>query len=382
MTLPRRIAIVMSRLPRLIDPKAPWLGGLRAALRRVHHEEATLFVVDGTAGSGIVRRGAERLGIAIERIEVPDDAITSSAGDQPGFDLPHRDRIQLETADCLIALEVRTNGNIHRAMRLALQQHRQVVLVDLPGLQSRAVRDELLSLGATLWQPETTEQSAWTAPASCDVTVTNPVCEIVAIPSSAEWVYLTHTTRACAGPWPGQDSNEYMDSLFDGSADADHSTIAALERIIRERRLIASSQMIRGGSAMVCFTAVPLVDLPAIRQFRNHRTRWDFEPYGLCIRHQWLKDRGVRSAIYGDDAVWQSMTDGDRPYFQFTSQSGIDWTVEREWRHQGDLDLSNLAADDALLFVPRHADVVRLAPWSPWPITLWPQPEVIENASA
>jgi len=380
MTSPRRIAIVMSRLPRLIDPKAEWLGGLRAALRRVHQEGAMLSVVDGTAGSSIVQRGAERLGIPIERIELPDDSISPSSGDQPDHDLPHRDRVLLEAADCVIVLELRTNGNVHRALRLSLQQRRQVLLADLQGLQSRAVRDELLNLGATLWRPDPGEQLPFKDRAISEPTGPGDVCEIAAIPSAAEWVYLTHSTRACAGPWPGQSSDDYLDSLLDDSQDADHSTLAALERIVTQRRLIASSQMIRGGYAMVCFTAVPLVDLPAIRRFRNHRTRWDFEPYGICIRHQWLKDRGVRSAVYGDDAVWQGLADVDRPYFQFTSQSGIDWTVEREWRHAGDLDLRELTTDDALLFVPRHADVIRLAAWSPWPITLWPQAEVVEGS--
>lgn len=377
MTLSRRIAIAMSRLPRQIDPKAAWLGGLRAALRRVHQEGATLLIVEGTAGSDVVRRGAERLGIAIDKLEVPDEASTV---DQHESVLPHRDRILLEAADCVIALDVRTNGNIHRALRLALQQHRQVVFVDLPGLQSRAVRDELLSFGARLWQPEPSEQLSFNNPAICHSTGIDPVCEVAAIPSSTDWMYLTHTTRVCAGPWHGQSSDDYLDALLDDSADADHSALACLERIVNQRRLIASSQMIRGGYPMVCFTAVPLNELPAIRQFRNHRTRWDFEPYGICIRRSWLQERETRAVIYGDDAVWQELADVDRPYFQFTSQSGIDWTIEREWRHQGDLELRELTADDVLLFVPRHADVIRLTPWSPWPITLWPQPEAVDNS--
>ncbi|HEY4261285.1 MAG TPA: hypothetical protein VGM98_14055 [Schlesneria sp.] len=52
----RRIAIVLSRLPRLIDPQAMWLCGLRAALRRIQESGDLVVIADGTAGSDFVRR--------------------------------------------------------------------------------------------------------------------------------------------------------------------------------------------------------------------------------------------------------------------------------------------------------------------------------------
>ncbi|HEY4261286.1 MAG TPA: hypothetical protein VGM98_14060 [Schlesneria sp.] len=171
---------------------------------------------------------------------------------------------------------------------------------------------------------------------------------------------------------------DYIDSLLDDAGDADHSAIAALERIVTQRKLRAASRMIRGGHAVVCLTAVPLLDLAPLRKFQTHRSRWDFEPYGLCIRQKWLQDRGAIPVIYGDEATWQSLRDEDRPYFQFTSpptsSPGIDWSVEREWRHVGDLDLNELPAEDGLLFVRHYDDAVRLSRSSPWPITLWPDP--------
>jgi hypothetical protein len=375
MSEPRRIAIVMSRLPRLIDPQATWLCGLRAALRRIQESGDLLVVAEGAAGTDFVRRGAERLRIPIEEA-------TISAGLENGWvneegAIPPPDRALLGTADLVLALQVRTNGNIHRALQERLALRGPVELVELPEMHPRAVRDDLVERGATLWSPSGEAQRSFGF--GNQLQLERPsICELVPQPSPDEWTFLSHTTRACAGPWPSQSVPDYIDSLLDDAGEADHCAIAALERIVTQRKLLAASRMIRGGHAVVCLTAVPLLDLPPLRKFQTHRSRWDFEPYGICIRQRWLQERGARPVIYGNEATWQSLGEGDRPFFQFTSppssSPGTDWSVEREWRHVGDLDLNELPAEDGLLFVRRYADAVRLSRSSPWPITLWPVP--------
>jgi hypothetical protein len=372
---PRRIAIVMSRLPRLIDPQATWLCGLRAALRRVQESGDVIVVANGTAGSDFVRRGAVRLGIPIEEATITAD-LGNASPDAEGA-IPPQDRAVLATADLVLALQVRTNGNIHRALQERLSRNSPVEIVDLPEMHPQAVRDDLVERGATLWSLSAEAQSSF-RPAH-DFRLERPsVCELVPQPSGDQWTFLSHTTRACAGPWPGQSGPDYVDSILDNGGDADHSAIAALERIVSQRKLLAASRMIRGGHAVVCLTAVPLLDLPPLRKFQTHRSRWDFEPYGICIRQRWLQERGVKPVIYGNEATWQSLEEGDRPFFQFTSPPsslpGTDWSAEREWRHVGDLDLNELPADEGLVFVHRYEDAVRLSRSSPWPITLWPEP--------
>jgi hypothetical protein len=375
MSEPRRIAIVMSRLPRLIDPQAMWLCGLRAALRRIQESGDLLVISNGTAGSDFVRRGGERLEIPIEETTLNTELGNASCDAEVA--IPPQDRALFATADLVLALRVRTNGNIHRALQERLARNGPVEIVDLPEMHSRAVRDDLVERGATLWSPSDEAQLPFGL--SNDSQLERPsVCELVPQPAPDEWTFLSHTTRACTGPWAGQSVPDYIDSLLDDAYDADHSAIAALERIVTQRKLLAASRMIRGGYAVVCLTAVPLLDLPPLRKFQTHRSRWDFEPYGICIRQQWLQDRGARPVIYGNEATWQSLGERDRPFFQLTSSPssspGTDWSVEREWRHVGDLDLSELPAEDGLLFVRHYEDAVRLSRSSPWPITLWPVP--------
>ena len=395
MTSNIRTAIVMSRLPRLALPDAPWLLGLRAALRRVRDRGDTLLVGEGTAGGDFVRRGAELLGLDWEVASTSDGQAAHTDDAMPENErIPDRDRALAETADELLVLSVRDNGHWHRLLRDRLKTGRGgVTLVDLVEFEGPLARVELLSLGAALWKPDPVQTlplvvscaEATADEAKPTTQHSDSVVELVPFPDADGWTYLSHTTRACPGPWPEQPLDDYLDSLLQSRSDADHSPVGTLERILIQRRLIASVRTARGGSRVVSFTASPLSRLPELRRFRRHRGRWDFESFGLCIRQEWLMKRGARPVLYGDETAWQNLSESDRPFFQPAhsghsssedADAGIDWTVEREWRHVGELDLSQLAHDDALVFVPNFAAARCLSAVSPWPITLWPDPTI------
>ena len=386
-----RTAIVMSRLPRLVPPDAPWLFGLRAGLRRVRDRGQLLLIGEGTAGCEFVRRGAELLNVNHERVSPlsgsPEPEQCSPL--DPTDAIPERDRT-LAAADELLVLGLRNNGHWHRLLRDRLRTGAGgVTLVDLPNLEGTAARDELASLGAAVWKPTSVESGPLSGVHAGLSALSEDIVELVPFPAADGWVSLSHTTRGCPGPWPEQSPENYLDSLLLTRSDADHSPVGTLERILQQQRLVASARTARGGIRVISFTASPLSHLPELRQFRPHRGRWDFEPFGLCIRRSWLEERGTRPVIYGDDALWHGLDTKDRSFFQLAQSkpaaagetisdeqqaAGIDWTVEREWRHIDDLDLSPLPRECGLVFVPNYAAARRIAAVSPWPITLWPDP--------
>jgi hypothetical protein len=150
-----------------------------------------------------------------------------------------------------------------------------------------------------------------------------------------------------------------------------------LWRIARSGRLIAGSEFVRGETPVVSLTAVPLSEIRALRTYRSHLSRWDFEPYGICIRRDWLERRGVRPVQYGDETLWDAMPPADRPFFQKRESHAaggkvLDWTVEQEWRHVGDLKLNGIPAHAAMLFVPSEPEARQLAASSPWPVVVVP----------
>ena len=388
-----RTAIVMSRLPRLVPPDAPWLLGLRACLRRVRDGGQQLLIGEGTAGCEFIRRGAELWNVNHERVS-PSSGISDSerrSAIDLADEIPERDRT-LAAADELLVLGLRSNGHWHRLLRDRLRSGAGgVTLVDLPDLEGTTVRDELVSLGAAVWKPASVETEPLSGVPIRAATLSEDIVELVPFPAADGWVSLSHTTRGCPGPWPEQSPEDYLDSLLLSRRDADHSPVGTLERILQQQRLIASARTAREGVRVVSFTASPLSHLPNLRRFRPHRSRWDFEPFGLCLRRSWLEERGARPVIYGDEVTWRDLDTNDRPFFQLAHSrpsvsaeataeeqisAQIDWTIEREWRHIGDLDLSQLPRECGLVFVPNYATARRIASVSSWPVTLWPDPTV------
>ena len=195
------------------------------------------------------------------------------------------------------------------------------------------------------------------------------------MPEDCEAGFLTHCTRRARGAWPNQTEQQYTDELILDSGEVDHSPFAAVRRIVTSGRLIASPDSIRGKSRVVCFTEVALAELKQLRVFRSHRGRWDFEPYGVCVRRSALEEVGASPVIYGDEEDWASLTEMEKPLFQkeqSTTPSGdiIDWTVEQEWRHVGDVMLSQFEVADVFVFVPTATEARKLSAVSPWRVVV------------
>ncbi|HPM85147.1 MAG TPA: hypothetical protein PLF81_30805 [Candidatus Anammoximicrobium sp.] len=305
----------------------------------------------------------------------------SAAGDDLA-DLPVPDRAILALSDRSIALYVRPKGNLLRLLRARLRwpgfPAASVFLALGPELVPRDLAGELLDAGGVGWyvinaagEQDHSQPAPWT---QGDTTPGTPA-PTVPCPPADDWAYLTHCTRRRLGPWPDEDEDQFLDDLILDRAGADHSALAALWRIVRSGRLIASGEFVRGETPVVSLTAVPLSQIHRLRTYRSHLGRWDFEPYGICIRRDWLQRRGVRPVQYGDDSLWDALPAADRPFFQMdvsrtATGKRIDWTVEQEWRHVGDVELGDLPADAALLFVPSEAEARQLAAASPWPIVV------------
>lgn len=406
----RRHAIVTSRLPRLIDPHAAWLAALWAAVSQAGHNHSVLVVGHGTAGESLLRRAAHRAGVpfvelwesatagfpnesmSVEHLVVrvrpiPSRGVFANSNDSDDWrNTPERDRAVIAWADEVIALRVRAGGNLHVLLRDRLRAGvGGVLLAELPGETPTPVRDELLALGAQVWSLNENELKLPLPKGEkgeVDTCEASFASRLRSLPEADGWEFLTHTTRACPGAWPRQSEDDYLDSLLDGRGDADHSALGTLIRIVTQRRLCASNRLIRGGHRVVSFTAVPLVELPTLHRYRGHLARWDFEPYGICLRREWLERCGTRRVLYGGEAEWGVTPAADQPFFQCVREldrvtwSGgappdtIDWSAEREWRHLGDLDLSNATPNDVLLFVPTRDDARRLASVCPWSITI------------
>lgn len=399
----RRVAIVTSRLGQELDRRRSWFMALRATCMSLSPGEDILTVAESTAASEIVQRASRLFGLPVLRVECSDGKVSleewgkrvlqickNQPPGEPSVSIspplratgqaraPVADRASMTLSDRVLALHVRPGGYQERLLRERLGDAHyppaSVYLAVGSELVSKDVADPLMAKGAVGWLLLNTLSSAnpTALPWQKDTIVRSRPAPL---PDASDWQFLTHCTRRRAGPWPGEDRDTYWDDLILDREGADHSAMASLWRIVHTGRLLASSEMVRGDSPMVCFTQTALQELPRLRRYQSHLGRWDFEPYGLCIRRNWLEQAGARPVLYGDDATWAELGEDDRPFFQqavSVTRSGkrLHWTDEREWRIVGDLDLNRVPDDAALLFVPTDREARHLAAFSRWPVTV------------
>ena len=341
-------------------------------------------------------------------------------------DVPQRDRILVEWSDQVVALALRAGGNCEWLLRdrLSATSPASVQLCGGEQLISPRLSDELRGLGATLlgsfqtWVAADVSGKALAAgsakgPAASalpltssrtcyqtkprfepcpllDVAVDEPQASSLAMGSTLDraasdaarkslladaatpGMFLTHWTRGLEAVALKDLGDEQLDEWLRQPKTLDRSAFASLRCFVQERCLRGSRTGQRGVVRAVCFSAVPLTELMKHRTYRVHRTRWDCEPYGLCVRRDALQKLGARPVVYGDESDFASLPVEDRAWFQarfsqLKSQT-IDWSDEQEWRLPGDLDLSLLSPSDAFVFVKTNAEVAQIEPHCDWPV--------------
>ena len=184
----------------------------------------------------------------------------------------------------------------------------------------------------------------------------------------SEWDYLTHWTRRCHGPWQGERKSDYYQDLCQSKTGDPRDGLSTLKRILKEGRIRGSGLLLKGGEPMVSLTATSPNRLLEIIRWRPGFIRWNFEPYGISIQRQLLESLGVRPVIYGVKDHYERLSEAEKPFFQCVESEGKDWRIEEEWRLPGDLNLSKLSENDALVWVMNSSEVIEIQKISRFPV--------------
>jgi hypothetical protein len=423
----KRIAIVSSRLRQRLDLESWWIDLVRTAILRCDSESESIVVANMTSVCNVVARAAELFGRPVIRFDVPtSEALTTHAAVRewlaecleksvacsadgcgktgleicvspelkcrnealPDFKLstiPLGDRLVFAAASRVEVLSCRARGNVEKLAMAHLQdpERRQIPLwiaSNADGEFPGGVADlpsgwipwivEPLSEG-TVPNERPLSQSPW--PESSTASQARRWSSVATTPVSHPEDWLLHWTRAACGPWPGETEADFIDCLILRLESADRTVLATLLKIVREKKIIASSQGIRGGYAVVSFTEVPLTEFRSRRVFRKHRNRFDFEPWGIAVRREQLWQIGVRPVIYGNDTVWQQLAPVDRPFFQKATDGGATSNVaEREQRTVNDVDLRQFPRDSVCIFVENSVAADLVSRHCEWPVIVVP----------
>jgi hypothetical protein len=157
---------------------------------------------------------------------------------------------------------------------------------------------------------------------------------------SKSWDYLTHWTKTCHGPWPGQKAGEYYASVLRSGNEYEGNAFNTLINIIKEGKIRASAEKIREGRKAIGFTDAPPESALGLLRWCPRQVNWNFEPFGVVIEKVFAQNLGIRPVTYGTDKDYRNLAEAEKPYFQSVGKADVDWSREREWRKIGDLDLS------------------------------------------
>lgn len=391
-------AILSSRLGRASLARRFEIATIRHWTEQAVGRGEVPIAVRGTAAYPWVVRACELIGARpIELVLAGDDragddrvgnsALIRIVPPDPSWG---RDRLAFLLADRIDAVSIRPGGTLHPLLLERLSKDpggsvRILVPVEPWGqtasASQRRLVEELIAAGAIgyCWGPETAGgDDLRAARHAMSGQQESPVAARRLLESPDDW--LIHCTRGRGGPWPGQSEAQFRDwLLLSVPRPIDLSPLATLRRIVGQRHLIGGGSTVRDARPVVCFSAAPLLDVMARRTFRPHLGRWDAEPYGIAISRRAARRLGAEPVIYVDaDGKPRNGLDDSasaeeaRPAaeadwrIQPCGQT-FDWTVEREWRMPGEIDLRRLGADEAIVFVSRPDEVARLGA-SPWPV--------------
>lgn len=174
--------------------------------------------------------------------------------------------------------------------------------------------------------------------------------------------YLTHWTKTCHGPWPGEARANYYQSLLSSMERYPHQAFDTLKNIITEGKIRASANKMREGRRAIGFTeADPVKAIKSLMRWRPKYVNWNFEPYGVAIEKEYAISLGIRPVIYGREPDYKSLSEQDKPYFQSLGKANVDWSREREWRFVGDLDLKKVLTDRILFLAWREQEALLLS---------------------
>ncbi|MCH2129322.1 MAG: hypothetical protein MK179_09275 [Pirellulaceae bacterium] len=415
-----RTAIVSSRLGRRLEEKQDWFEFFRDACANVHQRGELLISASSTTTGHFVEQATslfsqpglifhigqqKNLASWWHKLKLPtaNDArplyrafvspeivVDNCAGNRQVSDAPARDRVVIAGSDRIIVVQMRRKGNLQRLIRARLTDGNRrwrpgsTIYTTNAKLISRQLQEWLTDKNGVAWHTPNRKnsQSSVVATSSSakqrhsDVRTPSFLSPTEIRKICADIPYLTHCTRRQDSDWPGAARASYIDALILGRKEAQHGAIDALTRIIRSKRLAASSLKTRGTTAVVSLTSVFLDQISKLRHFQTHLARWDFEPYGISIEREWLMQQGARPVLYGDDDTWDQLSPPLQPFFQLRGtrdRNGItnrQWETEREWRHIGDIVLDTLPANKAFVFVPSASEAQRINRISRWPVAV------------
>lgn len=241
-----------------------------------------------------------------------------------------RDSLVVDSADLLIPVSIRPRGHMVRLINAAAA--------------SGTVVERRFSVESSMTQHKSFRVEVDHARLNCQLdNIANR--------------YVIHWTRATNGPWPGERLADFYADLID-SESWPRDGFSTLSRIVHEGYLVASSENMPDGVSTVSFSDLPPRLAVKMMTWRARYNRMAFEPYGVGIARATAGRLGIKAVEYYDPKKGGKAPSVNRWLSQSVGRR-TDWRAEQEFRCRGDFSLSNVSADNLIVFC--HTEDERLS---------------------
>jgi len=170
--------------------------------------------------------------------------------------------------------------------------------------------------------------------------------------------YLTHWTRAVNGKWPEERQIDFYRAII-SSERYPRNGCDTLKRIVKSGRILASSKRMPGKVASVSFSSTPPRELIPLMKWRARYHQMSFEPYGIGVPMRLAEMLKIRQVNYFRDKA--ELEAASAPAWLTQSIGRItDWRPEREFRHLGEFDLTEVPRDELIMFCRFKSEAKKL----------------------
>ena len=166
--------------------------------------------------------------------------------------------------------------------------------------------------------------------------------------------YLFHWTRANNSAWPGERLLDFYRAVIE-SERYPRTAFDTLNNIIGSRKLIASSRHMPERIPTVSFTALAPEEAAPLMRWRARFSQMSFEPYGIGIATEACVGLGISPVRYYDRSTSVSRN-ADDSWLSQSIGTVTDWRQEKEYRHRGDLLLSDLPTEQMIVVCCTHEE--------------------------
>jgi len=166
--------------------------------------------------------------------------------------------------------------------------------------------------------------------------------------------YLIHWTRASTGPWPNEKRIDYYRAISQAD-NCPRSAFNTLKNILTEKLIYGSSKHKAGKIASVSFSSLTPHEMLPLMRWRSRYKQMNFEPYGIGVKKGDGFHCGIRPVHYYRGKTVPGNID---PWLLQSIGIKGDWFKEREFRFQGNFDISGLALENIICLCHTTAEAV------------------------